>query len=54
MAALHKAILPINKIGIKEIPLSLRINIAKACFDFIEHRTNLDLMGWDDLDIFRH
>ena len=31
-----------------------RIKIAKACFDFIEHRTNLDLMGWDDLDIFRH
>ena len=31
-----------------------RIKIAKACFDFIEHRTNLDLMGWDDLDIYRH
>jgi ribonuclease D len=31
-----------------------RTNIAKACFDFIEHRTDLDLMGWDDLDIFRH
>jgi len=31
-----------------------RIKIAKACFDFVEHRTNLDLMGWDDLDIFRH
>ena len=30
MAALHKAIFPINRIGIKEIPLSLRINIAKA------------------------
>ena len=31
-----------------------RIKIAKACFNFIEHRTNLDLLGWDNLDIFKH
>ena len=31
-----------------------RINIANACFDFISHRTNLDLYGWQDVDIFKH
>ena len=31
-----------------------RSEIAKACFNFIEHRVNLDLLGWSDLDIFKH
>ena len=31
-----------------------RINIAKACFEFISHRTDLDLYGWQDVDIFKH
>ena len=31
-----------------------RIEISKACFNFIEHRVNLDLLGWPDLDIFKH
>jgi len=31
-----------------------RSKIAKACFDFLEHRTTLDLEGWSDLDIFKH
>jgi ribonuclease D len=31
-----------------------RINIANACFEFISHRTNLDLYGWQDVDIFKH
>ena len=31
-----------------------RINIANACFEFISHRTNLDLCGWQDVDIFKH
>jgi ribonuclease D len=31
-----------------------RINLAKACFEFISHRTNLDLYGWHDVDIFKH
>ena len=31
-----------------------RIKISKACFNFIEHRVNLDLLGWFDLDIFKH
>ena len=31
-----------------------RINIANACFEFISHRTDLDLYGWQDVDIFKH
>ncbi|MDC0498744.1 ribonuclease H-like domain-containing protein [Alphaproteobacteria bacterium] len=31
-----------------------RINMAKACFEFISHRTDLDLHGWQDVDIFKH
>ena len=31
-----------------------RIEIANACFEFISHRTDLDLYGWQDVDIFKH
>ena len=31
-----------------------RIKLAKACFDFIEHRTDLDISGWAEQDIFKH
>ena len=31
-----------------------RMEIAKACFNFIEYRTDLDLLGWSDQDIFQH
>ena len=31
-----------------------RINMANACFEFISHRTDLDLFGWQDIDIFKH
>ncbi len=31
-----------------------RMNMAKACFNFITHRTDLDLNGWEDIDIFKH
>ena len=31
-----------------------RINLANACFEFISHRADLDLYGWQDLDIFKH
>ena len=31
-----------------------RENIANACFEFISHRTVLDLYGWQDVDIFKH
>ena len=31
-----------------------RIKIANACFEFLGHRTDLDLSGWHDVDIFKH
>jgi len=31
-----------------------RIKLAQSCFKFIEHRTNMDLLGWADQDIFKH
>ena len=31
-----------------------RVNIANACFEFLSHRTDLDLYGWQDVDIFKH
>ena len=31
-----------------------RTKIANACFEFISHRTDLDLYGWQDVDIFKH
>ena len=31
-----------------------RVNIANACFEFISHQTDLDLYGWQDVDIFKH
>ena len=31
-----------------------RSKLAKACFDFLEYRTDLDIMGWQDIDIFKH
>ena len=31
-----------------------RTKIANACFEFLDHRTDLDLYGWHDVDIFKH
>ena len=31
-----------------------RTDIANACFAFISHRTDLDLYGWQEVDIFKH
>ena len=31
-----------------------RTGLAKACFDFIQYRTDLDNNGWSEIDIFRH
>ncbi len=31
-----------------------RSKLAKACFDFIQYRTDLDINGWSDHDIFKH
>ncbi len=31
-----------------------RSGLAKACFDFIQYRTDLDINGWSEQDIFKH
>ena len=31
-----------------------RSKLAKACFDFVQYRTDLDINGWSDQDIFKH
>jgi len=31
-----------------------RMELAKACFDFLPWRARLDLAGWEDVDIFAH
>ena len=31
-----------------------RLDMARSCFDFIPTRCELDLMGWDGVDIFSH
>ncbi len=31
-----------------------RTELAKSCFDFLPTRTDLDLMGWENEDIFSH
>ena len=31
-----------------------RTDIARACFDFLKTRCELDLLGWDETDIFAH
>jgi ribonuclease D len=31
-----------------------RLDVAQSCFDFLNTRCRLDLMGWNDIDIFSH
>ena len=31
-----------------------RLAIAQACFEFLPARAALDLMGWEDVDVFAH
>jgi len=31
-----------------------RTAIAQACFDFLPTRSELDLMGWPETDLFSH
>jgi len=31
-----------------------RAELARACFDFLPHRAELDLAGWPEVDIFAH
>tara|TARA_B100000029_G_scaffold348511_1_gene340913 strand:- start:117 stop:728 length:612 start_codon:yes stop_codon:yes gene_type:complete len=47
---LHKIKNELDKMLIREN----RMKIANACFDFIKIRTDLDLFGWAEQDIFKH
>ena len=47
---LHRIRDKLDKMLIRE----KRVKLAKACFDFIEHRTDLDISGWAEQDIFKH
>ncbi|OUW96217.1 MAG: ribonuclease D [Pelagibacteraceae bacterium TMED237] len=47
---LHKIKDKLDKLLLRE----KRSKLAKACFDFIEYRTELDINGWADTDIFKH
>ena len=47
---LHSLKNELDKILIREN----RLKIAFACFNFINTRVNLDLLGWPDQDIFKH
>ena len=47
---LHKIKDKLDKMLIRE----KREKLAKACFDFIEYRTDLDIHGWAEQDIFKH
>ena len=31
-----------------------RAELAQACFDFLPKRAELDILGWQDQDIFSH
>ena len=31
-----------------------RMELAQSCFDFLKTRCELDLLGWDETDIFAH
>jgi ribonuclease D len=31
-----------------------RMELAQSCFDFVKTRCALDLLGWEETDIFAH
>ena len=31
-----------------------RMELARACFEFLPWRAKLDVAGWEDVDIFAH
>jgi len=47
---LHKIKKELDKMLVRE----KRMDLVQACFNFIEHRTDLDLEGWAEQDIFKH
>ena len=47
---LHKIKIELDKKLIREN----RVKLAQACFNFINIRAKLDLLGWSEQDIFKH
>ncbi len=50
-------VLYLHKIKEKLETILIRENrhkLSQACFNFIEHRTDLDINGWSEVDIFKH
>ena len=47
---LHKLRLCLNEMLAREG----RLDLAKQCFDFLPTRAELDLLGWNEVDIFEH
>ena len=47
---LHKIKKELDKMLLRE----KRMDLVQECFDFIAHRTDLDLEGWAEQDIFKH
>jgi len=47
---LHQLREKLNRLLDREV----RMEIAEACFAFVATRACLDLLGWDDVDIFAH
>jgi len=50
-------VLHLHKIKVKLDSMLLRekrSKLAKACFDFIQYRADLDINGWSEQDIFKH
>jgi len=47
---LHKIKDKLDKMLLRE----KRDKLARACFDFIQYRTDLDINGWSEQDIFKH
>jgi len=39
---------------IKRLEREGRLKLAEACFRFVPVRSELDLLGWEDIDIFAH
>src|SRR6266404_3763264 len=40
--------------GLKDLVREVRTELAKACFEFLPTRSQLDLDGWEAEDIFAH
>ena len=44
----------VKKILVEMLEREGRLDVAKECFEFLPTRAKLDLMGWDENDIFSH